>query len=54
MTSALREGTGNADEVREGGGGRSSFAAPLAYSQRVPGSIPGAAPHLELLVTLFS
>ena len=33
------------------GGGRSSFAAPLASSQRVPGSTPGAALHLELLVT---
>ena len=33
------------------GGGRSSFAAPLASSQRVRGSTPGAALHLELLVT---
>ena len=47
----LRLIAGCFDGYHAGGGGRSSFAAPLASSQRVPGSTPGAALHLELLVT---
>ena len=64
LLSRLRETSGNKARKSESsieiskmlglvclGYGRSSFAAPLASSQRVPGSTPGAALHLELLVT---